>query len=272
MSSVRGPKLRRGEKWFARRIVDYINEENQNCIILVTGGTGKGKSYGSLRIQEAVGREAETEEERLFRMYSDRDFSRYIYQGDIRKFDIIFYDDPGISAAGNYEQLTLMGRTLAYVAQSWRHRNVVLIMATPSAIMINKNYRRFAHYELKPPSPTKTSQLPKTFQKKNINRSKGLSIWDLKELEFEPDAGRGVDKVYKKYIRDKNKRSGEEERIEGIILKHPDRRRTEEYESEKEPAFLQIYRERIQRAWRKQGYEGISGEEGGTDLIEVEET
>lgn len=254
-------KARRGERWFVRdHIIKPIQKENQNRVILITGATDSGKSYASLRLAELIFTLLEREtDERFFLFFDDRQFIDYIYDSPKKgmfPLDVILYDDPGITEASAYRQMTRIGQMFNAFLQSWRHRNAILMVSAPTSMLLNKSMRRFAHFELKPPSEPKRWAIPKRFggQTGNIDRRNKESIWDLKRMEFESsDPRTGSDKVYHKYIRQKLRPSGEIVRVENLILKQPNPHWIEEYEKRKGPEILEVYKRMIDSfKYRKQ--------------------
>ncbi len=248
-------KLRRGERWFIlHHIIRPIEKENQNRVILITGPTDSGKSFGGMRVAEGILTLLEREtDERFFLFFDDRDFTDYIYDSPVKgmfPYDVILYDDPGITEASAYRQMTRIGQMFNAFLQSWRHRNAILIVCAPTSMLLNKAMRRFAHFELKPPSEFKRFNLPRRFggQTGNIDRRARQSIWDLKRLVFESyDPRTKTDRVDHVYIRQKVRSTGEIVKVENLILNHPNRAWVDEYEQRKGPEVMGVYRRMIDR-------------------------
>ncbi len=270
-------KPRRGEKWFVQtQILDPIIKENQNRVILFTGATDSGKSYGGMRLSEVIFHLLKREtDERFFLFFDDRHFTDYIYDSPEKgmlPLDVILYDDPGITEASAYRQMTRIGQLFNAFLQSWRSRNAILIVCAPTSMLLNKAMRRFAHFEFKPPSEPKRYAIPKRFggQTGNIDRRGRQSIWDLKRLEFESsDPRTGTDRVYRKYIRQKLRPSGEIVRVENLILNHPNEGWVQEYEDRKGPEILEVYR-RIIDSFKYRKEEKEEAEEEAETVQEVE--
>lgn len=253
------PRIRKGEFWYVNRIVREVFANKQDQIIMVEGDRGVGKSYAGMRLAEciqvyliALGLKKEIDE-RFSMAFDSREFAMVVGDYDSLDFcDVRFFDEPGLSETSHLRSLTKEGALIATAVQGWRFKQQILVMAIPSDRKMNIGLREFATYLLMPPTPKWKRYVPRRFRSgrgKNIDKRKKESIWDVKTCEFDPESNKAI----RKWIREKNPRTGQTERSQFLILRHPNKRWVDMYEKRKPQDLAAVFRRKYEELkWVKQ--------------------
>lgn len=162
------------------RIRNMVHERKRNCLILVVGETGSGKSWTCVSLAEQIQPGFDAESQVVF---SALEFIRLINSKKLRFGDVIVFEESGI----NYDSRSFMSATnqaLNYITQSFRNMRLVVFFNCPHNAMLDKNIRRLFHYQL-------TTQ--------SIDYDTGICT--LKPFEISVSNIQGHEKIYNKYPR-----------------------------------------------------------------------
>jgi hypothetical protein len=107
---------------------------------VLVGPTGIGKSYSALRLAELMD-PAFTIARVVF---SARDFLRLINE-DLPKGTVILWDEMGIGMAAR-EWYSILNKSVSYVLQSFRFKNLIILMTVPDPAFIDSQARRLYHW------------------------------------------------------------------------------------------------------------------------------
>lgn len=123
-------------------------EANQNMLIAITGKTGSGKSYASLRIAELWYRKQFKKElPRENICFSIEELMERLVNGNLKRGDVLILEEAGTSM-GNLDFASQAAKAFNYVLQSFRSRNISIIMNLPFLTMLNKTSRTLLHARL----------------------------------------------------------------------------------------------------------------------------
>lgn len=154
-------------------------ERNQNFICAITGSTGSGKSWSALRLAEQLDPDFSAENI----CFTARQFLDLVNgkTKQLKKGSVILFDELQVSL-GHMDFQSLQAKLLNYVLQTFRHKNIILLITTPHFNFINAASRKLFHSRMETISIDKNKQQVK-----------------LKPylLQVSQDEG----KIYRKYLR-----------------------------------------------------------------------
>jgi len=125
--------------------IDYVRTRllklNKNYIAFVTGPTGSGKSLASLRIGELADHEFNINHV----VFSSQEFLKLLNKpGELKPGNIVVYDEAGVGMS-NREWHQKENIAMGKVGQTFRHRNIGLIMTVPTTDFVDIQLRILAH-------------------------------------------------------------------------------------------------------------------------------
>lgn len=139
MPKVKG--VRYSDDFIIRMIQHRLWEEEQNFIMGVTGGPGKGKSWATLSICEEVDRNFN--EDRI--VFSVDDFIKLINkEPQLPTGSAIMYEEGSVTAS-NRDWYTDRNMILTSVVDTFRYRNYLLVFTTPFRGSLDKRIRNIFH-------------------------------------------------------------------------------------------------------------------------------
>lgn len=123
-------------------LVEYIKrrlKRNQNCLIVVCGQTGSGKSYATIRLAEEV-----DESFHLGRVvFKIRDFMRML-DGRLKKGNVLIYDEAGTGINAR-DWWSISNKLVNYVLQTFRQDNIVVFFTVPDISFLDSHTRKLFH-------------------------------------------------------------------------------------------------------------------------------
>lgn len=128
------------EAWMVSQIQERVRDRNLNAICIWVGPTGSGKSYSALRMAELVDPDF-TLDRIVFRPVDFLD----LINSDLPKASVIMWDEMGLGMPAR-EWNSLFNKSIGYVLQSFRFRNLCLFMTVPDQGFIDSQARRLFHY------------------------------------------------------------------------------------------------------------------------------
>ena len=171
-------KNRDGIGFFPSYVLQRI-ERGKNALILVTGGTGSGKSFTCLRLAELLDNNFSIEQV----CFSPQEFMNLV-NGKIKQLkrgNVIVFEELQVSLSA-VEFQSLQARLLNYCLSTFRHQGFILLMNCPNFSNINKQARQLFHVRL---------------ETVGINKNKKQVILKPFLLQFNQSSG----KCYQKYLR-----------------------------------------------------------------------
>ncbi len=170
------------------RKVGYFNsyilqriENNKNFVACVTGSTGSGKSWSTLRLGEILDPDFNIDNV----CFTARQFLDLI-NGKVKplkKGSNIIFDEIQVTL-GHLDYQSVQSKLLNYVLQTFRHKNFVLWVTSPNFNYINKTARLLFHARIETVSIDKKNKqvrlkpyLMQVNQKKSDVYEKWLRVW-----------------------------------------------------------------------------------------------
>jgi hypothetical protein len=152
---------------FLEFIKDRIRH-NKNCIIVIVGGTGSGKSWAALSLAEALDPEFTTDNI----TFSAKKFIKLIRK-DFPPGSVLMFDEGGVDLSAR-EFMSKKNRILSKILQTVRYKNHIIILTVPDLKFIDTHARKLAHLIL---------------QTAGIKRSEGLSKLRAYTISVSPLSG-----------------------------------------------------------------------------------
>lgn len=128
-------------RWkLSRYIRNRILKKNKNMILFIVGSTGSGKSYSAMKLAKNidhsfhVGRVCFTAEE----------FMKLLKEGNLKKGSVVIWDELGVDYDAR-KFMSIQNRVIGYILQTFRHRNLCVIMTLPVLKMSDLTGRRLGH-------------------------------------------------------------------------------------------------------------------------------
>lgn len=194
--------------WVEKRI-----QRNKNCIIMINGGTGSGKTYGALDFAIKLSKQLDTH----FSVTENMDFN---FKDLLKKMQLPTNEKPGtvflfeevgaVGGGASYREWQSKANSFFHsFMQTSRHKNQILMMTTPQFAYLQKGVRELTHLQI---------------TMKSINPQNKTSTGKPFILQTNPISG----KVYFKYLRVRYK--GMPLKVKEITFNLPPKDLLKEYE------------------------------------------
>ena len=125
-------------------LTDYIQERfrhNQNFLCVITGKTGSGKSEAGLKICED--NDPTFNEERI--IFKMREFMNYLNSNKCQPYQFFLLDELGATVPKR-EWYKISNRVFTYVMQTFRDKNLGVVMTVPTLGFVDKNVEPLLHF------------------------------------------------------------------------------------------------------------------------------
>jgi hypothetical protein len=131
------------------RIRHKLLDRDENFLGIITGKTGIGKSGCALKIAEMVNPDFTIDN----LVFSARDFMDLMKNPEMKKGNVIIWDEIGVGQVGGYgsgglasrEFMTTTNKILNYFLQGFRAMNICVLFTLPSLSMLDIQTRNLAH-------------------------------------------------------------------------------------------------------------------------------
>lgn len=143
---------------FVRRL-----HSGKNCLVIVIGGTGSGKSLSSVCILYWCyiymhGEPPTLEYMKAHWFFKAQDFLKKMNDPELNKGELNLWDEMGISASHKAHQ-SVQNKAISWLVQSFRNLEQMVVFTVPSALLIDKSVRNLLHYQLETRTILKKSKL-----------------------------------------------------------------------------------------------------------------
>lgn len=119
------------------RIKLRLHKKNKNFVLAIVGECGSGKSWTALNLAEKIDPDFNAKKQVVF---TARQFLDLVNKGELKKGQVIIFDEAGVDYDSR-EWFSVMNKMLNHFLQTWRHRNLCLILTTPLIKFIDSNAR-----------------------------------------------------------------------------------------------------------------------------------
>lgn len=136
--------LKKEQEYSWIRYVHQRIEQNKNFMCFISGPTGSGKSYASLKIAELL--DPDFNEERI--VFSGLELMKLINNGNLKKGSVIVFEESGVGLSNkNWQSVT--NKMLNFLVQTFRHKNYIIIFNSPYMDFVDSSTRRLFHAEIR---------------------------------------------------------------------------------------------------------------------------
>lgn len=199
-------------RWIVRRIV----KKNKNCIIIINGATGSGKTYAAMDLAITLANELNT----TFSIVDNMDFNftellrKTQLPQNSRPGSIFLFEEVGVMGAGSAsrEWQSKANKFFFSFMQTARHRNQIFIMTCPLFSYLEKGTRSLVHLQITMNGIN--TQLAESYGKPFINQTNVIT-----------------GKLYLKYLRFKDQ--GSKQKLKKVVFNLPAKEIVDEYEEMK---------------------------------------
>ena len=134
------------ESLMVQFIKHRVTERNKNFMAVVTGATGSGKSWGGLTLCDAI--DPNFSEENI--VFWAKDFLGLLTgeRKQLTSGSAILWDEIQIDL-NSKSHMSILNRLINSVLQTFRHKNLVVIMTTPHFGFIDKGARALIHCHMR---------------------------------------------------------------------------------------------------------------------------
>lgn len=166
-------------RWWVNNRID----NNQNALIMITGGTGSGKSYSALRMAEEYASDRGTE----FLVAGNVAFNveSFMYILNMLKppsGSVLVFDEFGVGMSSK-RSLTTANTIFGFLLQTFRHKNYIVIFTSPHLGFIDKTARVLFHLWLETKKIDRGKQeVVLTPRMPTSNQKDGTLDWKLLKL------------------------------------------------------------------------------------------
>lgn len=133
---------------FLQEIYDMVHKKNRNCLIVIVGDTGKGKSYVALRIAHALDPEGFNENTIRERVVAEpKQFIDLVVKkkDKLNNGSVIVFDEAGTGMAAR-QWHSANNQAIDYILQTFRYQQLIVIFTVPNLSFIDTHARRLFHY------------------------------------------------------------------------------------------------------------------------------
>lgn len=123
--------------------VVYIKQRiknNKNFMCFIGGPTGSGKSTSSLRIAQLL--DPNFSQDRI--VFTPLEFMQLLNGGTLSKGSVIVFEEAGVTMNNRNWQSTV-NKMMNFVAQTFRHRNYIVIFNSPHMDFVDSATRKLFH-------------------------------------------------------------------------------------------------------------------------------
>jgi len=194
---------------FCDWVLNRVTTKKKNCILLLVGEPGTGKSYGALKfgeqIMQAQGRKFDVDKHVFF---SIGNFVQKLKNENFEKGDVIVLEEVGVEHSNRkwYDKAQIL---FNFILQTFRNKNLVILMTTPDYSFIDSQARKLTqgvvHF---------------------VERKPKFTIVQFKKRVNDPVSG----KFFEKYLRYKKKKWLKSRKLEYFHVKKPSTESIRKYE------------------------------------------
>jgi energy-coupling factor transporter ATP-binding protein EcfA2 len=190
------------------RIKKRINKLDKNCLVLICGSTGSGKSFSAIKIALAIDPEFDLDSHLVF---TAKGFLDLLNSDKLKHGQVIIWDEAGVGIPAR-EWYSILNKAVGYVLQTFRHLNLCVIFTVPDLSFVDISLRKLFHFY---------------FETQTIDYKNNICTLKPFEIEVNPQ----TTKIYRKYPR--IRREGRIIKLTKLEIELLDQEKIDQYEIRK---------------------------------------
>ena len=160
-----------------KRFWNRLHKYKKNCLIIICGETGSGKSTLGLKICKTL--DPTFTEKRV--ISRPKDFLDVVVNGDLKLGQAIMLDEAG-TVANAREWYSFNNKVVSYILQTFTYKRLVVVFTVPSFDYVDKQSRMLFHYYI---------------ECKRVDFMRKETVAKVMRLQYNAMTG----KLYRKYLR-----------------------------------------------------------------------
>ena len=121
-----------------------VYNQTKNCLMLVCGPTGSGKSWGCLSIAEMLMPEGKKFDVENI-VFNVNDLIKRVRAGNLKRGDVIILEEAGV-AAFKQNWYSQQNKALGALLQTFRSLGFIILFNLPSSYFFDSNSKRLIHF------------------------------------------------------------------------------------------------------------------------------
>ncbi|HEA46687.1 MAG TPA: hypothetical protein ENH99_02805 [Candidatus Pacearchaeota archaeon] len=166
------------------RWADGRFKKNKNILLAMTGMTGSGKSYTSLRMCELYYQEKFNKPFQIENVcFSISELMKLLTSKTLKRGEMIILEEAGTSL-NSLDYQNKVSKLFSFILQSFRSMNIGLIFTLPVLTMLNKSARMLLHAHYVTSGIdfyTKTCKIKPLYHQ--LNQERGKSYWKFQRIK-----------------------------------------------------------------------------------------
>ena len=132
---------------FYKEILDMVFKKNRNCLIIITGDTGTGKSYLALKLAQELDPTFTPENISERVVCHPKQFIDLVVnkKDELKTGSVIVMDEAGVSMASR-EWYSYNNKALDYILQTFRYQKLIVIFTVPNMSFVDSHARRLFNF------------------------------------------------------------------------------------------------------------------------------
>lgn len=139
------PEAVRQLNHFYRDIYYRLHKRDQNYVMVVTGATGSGKSYASLRVAQQIDPNFDVTKQVIF---SPDQFMDVVKDKKLHQGAVIIWEEVGVNYSSK-EWYSVINKQIGYIFQTFRKKHICLIMTVPDKDFLDSTARKLLNAEIR---------------------------------------------------------------------------------------------------------------------------
>lgn len=210
-------------RWIQKRLY----KQNKNWLAIMTGATGSGKSWSSLKLAETI--DPGFDPKKI--IMESTEFLENLKEDNWGQGDCIVWDEAGTSL-GSKEYMTVLNRSIEDILETFRRRNIAVIFTVPSQKNIDKDVRRLLHAYM---------------ETRNIDYINERVKIKLQKMQYNPK----LDKIYYHSPKIRTPNKPVPLKISSLYIGKPSKDLIRAYEAKRDKYQKKLTEERLNRVLEK---------------------
>jgi len=121
-----------------KHIKNQVHQKNRNFVGIIVGKVGTGKSYSAMRLAEEL--DDKFSIDKVF--FNVEDLLRCVHENKMYPGEVLILDEAGVAISNRQHYMNKFNKSMAFLLQTWRHRNLVLFVTVPDIAFVDAGIRK----------------------------------------------------------------------------------------------------------------------------------